>query len=554
MGIPSYFSYIIKNHANIIRNLRHHVGKKTKFSSLYMDCNSIIYDCVRQVEKDSDASSTSMFETKLIDSVISKIEQYIGAISPTNVLYIAFDGVAPFAKMEQQRTRRYKTGYLASIDFSSDSGVSPRSDSKKWNTSAITPGTEFMSLLSAKVRRAFASDSGRFFGAKTVIVSAADEPGEGEHKMFQYMRENALQSETIAVYGLDSDLIMLSLFHCFACENIYIFREAPSFGKLALDVSSGEELVFLDHRLLAGAILNEMGVSTTVNDARGRIYDYIFMCFLLGNDFLPHFPALNIRTHGNYTILDTYKRVIGTRPDRRFISLETGNIQWRHVKTFLNELASSESRTIKEEYVSRDKMEHRHFPTNTKEEREVAFDNTPVIYRAEEHYINPRESGWQARYYRAAFHLDAEPTKEFIREISTNYLEGLEWVFKYYTEGCPHWRWKYRYHYPPLFVDLVGHVPDFETTFIDERRITQLNAPFHPYTQLAYVIPPWNHHLLNDKTRRRIEKYGIQKYCVALDQLRFQWTFCRYFWEAHAMLPEIPLAELEAFDAKQTRH
>lgn len=549
MGIPSYFSYIIKNHANIIRNWRHHSAKKTRFSSLYMDCNSIIYDCVRRLENDAATSSAAAgFESRVIDSVISKIEQYVGVIAPTNVLYIAFDGVAPYAKMEQQRIRRYKTGYLSAIDFSTDVGMAFAAvDSKKWNTSAITPGTEFMNLLSAKVRRAFTS-SGRFFGAKTVIVSASDDPGEGEHKMFQYMRENALATETIAVYGLDSDLIMLSLFHCFACENIYIFREAPAFGKLVLDVSSGDELVFLDHRLLAGAILNEMGVSTTVNDARGRIYDYIFMCFLLGNDFLPHFPALNIRTHGNYTILDTYKRVIGCRPDRRFISLETGNIQWRHVKLFLKELAVAESRTIKEEYVSREKMEHRHFPTNTKEEREMAFDNTPVIYRAEEHYINPREQGWQARYYRAAFHLDADPTADFIREISTNYLEGLEWVFKYYTEGCPHWRWKYRYHYPPLFTDLVAYVPEFETTFIDGR-IPGLNASFHPYTQLAYVIPPWNHHLLSDKTVRLMKKMGVQKYCVELDHLQFQWMFCRYFWEAHALLPDIPIAELEAFDA-----
>lgn len=547
MGIPSYFSYIIKNHANIIRNLRFHAGKRTSFSSLYMDCNSVIYDCVRKVESDKSIPDSG-FEHKLIDAVISKIEQYVSTISPTNVLYIAFDGVAPFAKMEQQRIRRYKTGYLSSIDFHSDSGNMP-TGSKKWNTSAITPGTTFMELLAAKVRRAF-TGNGKFFGAKTVIVSAADEPGEGEHKMFQYMRENALQTETIAVYGLDSDLIMLSLFHCFACENIYIFREAPAFGKLAVE-SKEDEFMFLDNRGLASAILGEMGVITTTNDARGRIYDYIFMCFLLGNDFLPHFPALNIRTHGNYTILDTYKRIIGADPNKRFISLDSGNIQWKWVKIFLKELALSESRTIKEEYVSREKMERRHFPATTKEEREIAFDNIPIIYRAEEHYINPRESGWQTRYYRIAFHLDQAPTKDFVKDLCTNYLEGLEWVFKYYTEGCPHWRWKYRYHYPPLFVDLIEYVPDFETTFIDER-IPGKNAPFNPNTQLSYVIPPWNHHLLNEKTRRQLKKRGLQKYCVELSDLQFQWTFCRYFWEAHALLPDVPLSELERMDADLT--
>ena len=51
MGIPSYFAYIIKNHTNIIRKRRQ---LKNKFTSLYMDCNSIIYDCIRKIENDTE--------------------------------------------------------------------------------------------------------------------------------------------------------------------------------------------------------------------------------------------------------------------------------------------------------------------------------------------------------------------------------------------------------------------------------------------------------------------------------------------------------------------
>jgi 5'-3' exonuclease len=49
MGIPSYFSYIIKNHSNIIRSLQHHQQSQTSFAALYMDCNSIIYDAFREL-------------------------------------------------------------------------------------------------------------------------------------------------------------------------------------------------------------------------------------------------------------------------------------------------------------------------------------------------------------------------------------------------------------------------------------------------------------------------------------------------------------------------
>ena len=41
-----------------------------------------------------------------------------------------------------------------------------------------------------------------------------------------------------------------------------------------------------------------------------RMYDYIFICFFLGNDFLPHFPALNIRTDGITRITSAYKQTL----------------------------------------------------------------------------------------------------------------------------------------------------------------------------------------------------------------------------------------------------
>jgi 5'-3' exonuclease len=234
-----------------------------------------------------------------------------------------------------------------------------------------------------------------------------------------------------------------------------------------------------------------------------------------------------------------YKMHIGQH-ERRFISLETGNIQWKWVKYFLKELAKQEHTYILNEYVARYKMAERKYPEKTAEERQIVFDNIPVIYRQEETYICPQERGWEDRYYSVAFHGPVDK-----KTVCINYMEGLEWVFRYYTEGCPHWRWKYNYHYPPLLKDLVDFMPDFETQFIDSTRGT--NRPFHANVQLSYVMPSWQHHLLPKEAQETIKKYP--DLFQALRDVKFQWMFCRYFWESHVLLKEIPLELMEEWDA-----
>lgn len=549
MGIPSYFSYIIKNHSNIIRNLYFHQNiAKTTFHSVYMDCNSMIYDAFYSIESDAEKQNLigtglgkTTMENLIIKLVINKIQSHIRVIAPNNIVYIAFDGVAPFAKMEQQRTRRYKTGFQNAIDFTNPQ-FEMKLKSNKWNTAAITPGTEFMSLLSKEIEQEF-NHRNKYYGVKKLIVSTSMEAGEGEHKMFEYMRNNANRNENIAVYGLDSDLIMLSLFHCFACNNIYIFREAPQFSKSLLPSNikiKENEPLFLNTRKLVDSIGALMTGFTKVNSdtCRGKIYDYVFMCFMMGNDFLPHFPALNIRNGGIDILVEFYhKYIIGNK--QGFINVDTGRIDWKWVKFFIGELAKKEHEFLLEQYSIRKNMSTKKYPDSNPAERAALFENTPILYRSEELYISPHDIGWESRYYKMAFDADMSP--ELIKDICVNYLEGLEWVFRYYTEGCPHWRWRYKYHYPPLLKDLVQYIPVFDTEFIDST--IGINQPYHPYTQLAYVIPKWNHGLLPKDVQEKLKR--MDEYYPDINNLKFQWMFCRYFWEAHIKLPDIPIDKID---------
>ena len=107
MGVPSYFAYLIRNHKEMLIKL---VSFKKQINNLYFDSNSIIYDALRILSKDyAKYTNDEKFEKDLIDMVCLSLETYITEIKPNKKVLIAFDGVAPVAKLEQQRTRRHKS-------------------------------------------------------------------------------------------------------------------------------------------------------------------------------------------------------------------------------------------------------------------------------------------------------------------------------------------------------------------------------------------------------------------------------------------------------------
>lgn len=532
MGIPSYFSYIIKNYSNIIRSLRHFTcNDNLKFRHLYMDCNSIIYDSVHSIEKainNGERDISDDFEGEIIDTVVHKIIAYVDFIRPSDTLFIAFDGVAPFAKMEQQRTRRYKSWFLSKHSFDEI----PKKSS--WNTSSITPGTEFMNRLSTTVENVFSNaQMEKKMKVGHIVVSCSNEPGEGEHKMYQHIRNNSNNTDNISIYGLDADLIMLSIFHLKYSKNIYVFRETPDFFKHMIHLESApNEPHFIDIRQLSVSILCEMNCKFSDNN---RINDYVFICFFLGNDFLPHFPSMNIRTHGITALLDIYRAFIGNYNDRYFISPATGKIQWKNVGVFIKEIARNEKQFLLNECNVRKKFDKFTFLEKTAEEKENILLNAPIIYRAEEKYICPEEPFWKDRYYDVLFHMEYCP--ENTEVICRNYFEGLEWVYTYYNSECPNWKWKYNYHYPPLFIDLCKFLPNDCDILIrpDGNAVS-------PTVQLCYVMPCSNLYLLPKHIECRMKTDFSHLYPTYYE---FKWAFCRYFWESHPVLPDISLKLLE---------
>ena len=534
MGIPSYFSHIVKTHRKIIKKF---TANECNIDNLYLDSNSIIYDVIREMD------SRHGDEVHIIKGVCEKIHNYINIISPKQRVFIAFDGVAPVAKLDQQRTRRYKGDFQNKLveDLLSTHAEKSAKAAPPFDTVCITPGTAFMAKLGAALEKQFQRTKN--ISLSEVIVSTSAEPGEGEHKIYAYIRDNAEyhRHSSTAIYGLDADLIMLTLNHLHVAPEMYLFRETPHFIKSIDRSLDPNENYVLDIPMLA----QELGIQLnnnkrpTAERQMNIIRDYIFICFMLGNDFMPHFPALNIRTVGIDLLLNAYNHVLGSKGKYLTTSVQTETVKvvWSNFKKLVQHLADNEHEYIKDEYKIRRRRRNGKKSYRASQTADDIVTSLPLVDYYSEEYINPFEFGWQERYYSELFDIDIDDERK--KAISINYLEGLEWTLSYYTTGCKNWRWTYKYHYPPLLSDLLRYIPFFDTEFVET---TNMANPVKSEVQLAYVLPRQKLNLLPQKIHRALMNEIPECYQI---NLPMKYAFCRYLWEAHIDFPEMDIAKLE---------
>jgi 5'-3' exonuclease len=471
------------------------------------------------------------------------------------------------------------------------------------------------------------------------IYSGSDTSGEGEHKIFEYIRENAKyhKDTTTLIYGLDADLIMLCLNHLHVSQNIYLYRDTPEFIQSLDSTLSSNDHYYLDIPEFAcslEAIMRETkanGVASDistmyVSDARtvaaasasasgagsrasqitpeviAAIDDYIAMTFMLGNDFMPHFPSLNLRTNGMTVLLQTYANMFKNSKDY-LVTRASGRpvIVWKTMRAFIGLLAETEHNRFMNEHKTRDRQGKQRFgggggggggggktdirgggggggggggcegatPPVVVDIRDLTkvackrvvelvanvekchslndFMAIPMQERAAERYIDPFRENWEYRYYDALFDVDiyaksgrGAPTIDRLQMICVNYIEGLEWTMRYYSTGCVDWRWTYKYPYAPLLVDLMRYMPHLDTALF--ANATEVKNPVRDLVQLCYVLPMASHGLLPPAVAEKLKRYYSHYYC---DKLDFKWSYCKYFWEAHTELPHIRISDLE---------
>ena len=505
MGIPFYFRYLLNKHKNIL------LDQYKGCDYLCFDYNCLIHRCAAVV-----ASKKFPNKEALHAEILSAIKQFtiklIELLQPKKGVYLAVDGVPPLAKIQQQRKRRYMSLYEKKFKHEANS---------MWNSNIVTPGTTFMEELSLCLSTISADVE--------VTVSDWKEAGEGEHKIFHYLGQHPPSS--VVIYGLDADMIMLSLMH--PEHNIVLAREKECISMLEPQI---QHFSVVDICHLRKLLMARMG-STDISS----VFDYIVLCMFVGNDFIPPMSFLQILNEDIDILLDAYNSSkVG--PTERLVDGD-GKVNYKLLTRILQKLSEEEDVMMKratDEYYA--KQIPRCYNSDKHKQLEHSWKYYPLLYKFPKGAISPApKNGWRMQYYSNLF---ADPDSMAIVEA---YLEGVEWNISYYkANAAPREQWHYPYPYSPTIKDIYNYLVANKGVNPKWRSKYFLDDDITPLVQLISVIPPENSDMIPSRYMPIYSdlKYGCVQYFPSVFKVL---TYLKCFaWEMVPLLPSVDVRDVQA--------
>jgi 5'-3' exonuclease len=434
--------------------------------------------------KDSPALQKACF----VD-ISNTIEELINVVRPKKRLILAIDGVAPLSKQNQQRQRRYRGAVEDPENFFKDEG---------FDSNSITPGTKFMDNLSRYldwfIRKKINEES--YYRNLEIVFSNEKVAGEGEHKLIDFIRKYGTDDETYCINALDADLVMLSL--STQKKNFYLLREDM--------YTEGVDYMYVN---IGGGFREDLIKNVLYwegADEKFLIYDFILICFLCGNDFLPNIPSISIMEKGLNTIIDMYRR-----EKKHLVNLnENGQIFFikENFGLFLNNLANCEKSLLIEKIKNKnlyiqDTILEKHYKTEDDKEIFLDFDSYRDEYYKSKNIIN-------------------------LKTICEDYLDGCQWVLTYYVNGISDWNYIYKYHYSPFAIDLAKYVGNYNF------KPKEKTFPALPFEQLMCVLPPKNSNFLPQPLDKAFTT-SLKNFCPVKFNINYEGKKKR--WEGVVELP-----------------
>lgn len=515
MGIPSYYKRLVDTVAGLVTKT--HPGS---IDWLWMDFNCLIYHCLRRPDTPVYPGEEGRveWEKEFIECVGKYMLQIVREVKPKKGVYIAIDGVVPMAKMRQQRLRRFKSAWLTQNGL--NEGHVTGEDT--WDTNAITPGTNFMKNLRIHLEKLCAQKSG---SKMKYVLSSSDEPGEGEHKIMEQWRseEHVETNDTYAVYGLDADLIVLSLLNR-GERDIWLFREQVESGVVMRDAVGDECYCWLSMPVLNEYIITQIGEHT--------IKEYCFAMSVLGNDFLPSSLSFKMREGGHDALLEALVSL-----NMPLVYEDDDDINWHGFRLLIEWMARSEENRV-QQFVGKKLSMAKNYDNVP-----IGDNNWPVTQSAEAILMEGRQlrPDWRGVYYRRW--LGGIENKDKLCE---TYLYGIQWIWAYYlgkmNQIC--FNWCYPEYLSPLWGDIATHMRELKMPIVFPGLISVKREDIQPVEQLCLVLPveSWNLIPFGSPQRQLVEKAPW----LFPSSFGFGSVGKRYFWECEAEIPVPSIAEVKA--------
>jgi 5'-3' exonuclease len=436
-----------------------------------------------------------LWEELLLKEVERTVKEVWTTAGKPKQVFLAVDGVVPMAKIRQQRVRRFKSAY---------SGKSKASAS--WDTNAITPGTEFMNKLGIMLKKINSN----------WLVSGVDECGEGEHKIMQWLRGRN-QKGPVVVYGLDADLILLSMLTGESCGiDVYLLREKQEFGKnqgQGQGQGQVQEYQYLNIRELQLRV----GLS-----GQHAVLNYIGYMNLMGNDFLPHSLTHKLSEDGHDFILQCIKsgeELVDSSGKLSLTVLKGVFERWSQGEEQRMLYMIQKKRLQAERGVGKGMAEEEGLPLEWNVEK--AFLEKDVL-----------KESWKHEYW-MFLHSSYD-----IEHVCKEYLKGCQWILDYYTGKPVNRLWMFPAWLPPLWSDLAKYLS--ENTVDCSQIVTDSPTPEE---QLAMVLPLESWHLIKNPVLRRLPALIPQMWPRSFG---FVSVGRKWFWECEARIPVLTLERVRS--------
>jgi 5'-3' exonuclease len=518
MGIPSFYRQLCKKYPAIIaKSATGVVGSEW----LCLDFNCAMYWVLRQMRPLSD--NQYAWEGELCEAIAAYMTELIQLVRPSVGAFVSCDGVVCAAKRRQQRLRRFKGPWTASAE----SAILGKAVNSGWDQNALTPGSAFMKRLGDVLTAAGAALSQQL-GIR-VIVSTTSEPGEGEHKLLAAMRRE--RPASCVIYGLDADLILLALLLVADTgANVSLLRETQEFERGGGRDGDG------GWRILS--IPKLQGAMFASGAAPEYVRDFVAGMSLLGNDFLPHALTRTVRDDGIPQLLQTLQQQLWSQ-GQFLVDPTNGQIRREGILALLRNWSTAESGDMFMSVLDAYKAMR----------YSVGEGETPEQTALREWNALPARWGSLTRILAPSRKELVPQWKEIYRNVwgggghEHEYLQGVAWVWDYYSGRSVDQGWMFEAHLPPLWCDLVAHLEN-------QTVMTHLAAPAVRYPT---ALPEWIHLLAvlpMDSVQRLLPK---DKHRLAAEHPWFWPASWKIFdvgrsqmWECEPMIPLLPEALLRA--------